>query len=115
MKFLVDECVGTSVVTYLCDAGYDAVAVVDVMPMADDKHILERAVSEDRIVVTNDKDFGELVYRSGWEHRGIILLRLRDERTANKIRMLDIVLTSVGERLQHHYVVVAETGIRVRT
>jgi predicted nuclease of predicted toxin-antitoxin system len=114
MKFLVDECTGMSVVTYLCETGHDVVAVVNVMPMADDKDILERAVSEDRIVVTNDKDFGELVYRTGWEHRGIILLRLRDERAANKIRMMDIVLTSVGERLQHHYVVVTETGIRVR-
>ena len=115
MKFLVDECTGTSVVTYLCEAGYDAVAVFDVMPTADDKDILERAVLENRIVVTNDKDFGELIYRSGWEHRGIILLRLRNERAANKIRMMEIVLTRVGERLQHHYVVVTEMGIRVRT
>ena len=55
MKFLVDECTGTSVVTYLREAGHDVVAVVDVMPMADDKDILEHALSEERIVVTADK------------------------------------------------------------
>jgi len=114
MKFLVDECTGTSVVACLRDEGHDAVAVVEVMPEADDDEILARAVSEGRIVVTNDKDFGELVYRSGWEHRGVVLLRLRDERAENKVRMMKVALAQVGERLRNHYVVVTEAGIRVR-
>ena len=114
MKFLVDECTGTSVVACLRDEGHDAVAVVEVMPEADDEEILARAVSEGRIVVTNDKDFGELVYRSGWEHRGVVLLRLRDERAENKVRMMKVALAQVGERLHNHYVVVTEAGIRVR-
>lgn len=45
MKFLVDECTGTSVVACLRDAGHDAVAVVDVMPEVDDEEILDRAVA----------------------------------------------------------------------
>jgi len=114
VKFLVDECTGTSVVDCLRDEGHDVVAVVDVMPEADDTEVLDHAVSEGRIVVTNDKDFGELVYRSGWEHRGVVLLRLRDERAENKVRIIKIVLTQVGERLRNHCVVAAETGIRVR-
>jgi len=114
MKFLVDECTGTSVVACLRDEGHDAVAVVEVMPEADDEEILARAVSEGRIVVTNDKDFGELVYRSGWEHRGVVLLRLRDERAENKVRMMKVALAQVGGKLRNHYVVVAEAGIRVR-
>jgi predicted nuclease of predicted toxin-antitoxin system len=114
MKFLVDECTGTSVVACLRDEGHDAVAVVEVMPEADDEEILARAVSEGRIVVTNDKDFGELVYRSGWEHRGVVLLRLRDEQAENKVRMMKVALAQVGERLRNHYVVVTEAGIRVR-
>ena len=114
MKFLVDECTGASVVACLRDKGHDAVAVVEVMPEASDEDVLHRAVAEDRIVVTNDKDFGELVYRSGWEHRGIVLLRLRDESPENKVRIMKIVLAQVGERLQNHYIVATEKGIRVR-
>jgi predicted nuclease of predicted toxin-antitoxin system len=87
MKFLVDESTGQSVATYLDRAGYDVVSVADIMPSARDEDILHRAVLEDRIVVTNDKDFGELIYRGGGAHRGIILLRLRDERAANKIQI----------------------------
>lgn len=84
------------------------------MPEAVDEDILAYAVREDRIVVTNDKDFGELVYRSGWEHRGVLLLRLRDERSENKMRVIQVVLAQLGERLCHHYTVATETGIRVR-
>ena len=114
MKFLVDECTGMSVVTCLRDEGHDVTAVAEVMPQADDEEILARAVSEGRIVVTNDKDFGELVYRSGWEHRGVVLLRLRDERAENKARMMKVALVQVGERLRNRYVVVTEAGIGVR-
>ena len=53
MKFLVDECTGTSVVACLRDKEHDAVAVVEVMPEANDEEILDRAVSEGRIVVAN--------------------------------------------------------------
>ena len=84
------------------------------MPEADDEEILDRAVSEGRIVVTNDKDFGEMVFRSGLVHRGVVLLRLRDERAENKVRMMKVVLAQVGERLRNHYVVATESGIRVR-
>lgn len=114
MKFLVDECTGTSVVACLRDEGHDAVAVVEVMPEADDEEILDRAVAEGRMVVTNDKDFGEMVFRSGLAHRGVVLLRWRDERAENKIWMMKVVLAQVGERLRNHYVVATEAGIRVR-
>ena len=114
MKFLVDECTGTSVVDCLRDEGHDVVAVAEVMPQADDEQILERAVLEARILVTNDKDFGEMIYRSGQAHRGVVLLRLRDERSENKVWITKIVLARMGERLQNHYVVATEVGIRVR-
>lgn len=114
MKFLVDECTGTSVLACLRDAGYDTVAGADVMPEADDEDILDYAVAEDRIVVTNDKDFGEMVFRSGRVHRGVVLLRLRDERAENRVRVMKAVLAQVGERLRDHFTVATEAGIRVR-
>jgi len=114
MKFLVDECTGTSVVGCLRDKGHDVVAVAEVMPQANDEQILERAVLESRILVTNDKDFDEMIYRSRRTHRGVLLLRLRDERSEKKVRITKIVLARMGERLQNHYVVATEAGIRVR-
>jgi len=114
MKFLVDECAGASVADCLRDAGHDVVAVAEVMPQANDEQILERAVLESRILVTNDKDFGEMIYRSGQAHRGVVLLRLQDERAENRVRITRLVLARVGERLQNRYTVATEAGIRVR-
>ena len=71
-------------------------------------------MSEQRVVVTNDKGFGEMVFRSRRAHRGVVLLRLRDERAENKARVMKAVLAQVGTRLRDHYVVATEMGIRVR-
>lgn len=57
---MVDESTGMAVVNYLRSLGYDVFAVAEAIPQADDSDILARASSEGRILVTNDKDFGEL-------------------------------------------------------
>jgi len=84
------------------------------MPQATDAEILRCAVNENRIVVTNDKDFGEMIFRGGRAHCGVILLRLRDEQGENKVRVLANVLAQIGNRLSHCYVVATEIGFRVR-
>lgn len=51
----------------------------------DDDDIIEKAFQENWILVTNDKGFGEKIYRDRLPHRGVVLMRLDDERPANKI------------------------------
>jgi predicted nuclease of predicted toxin-antitoxin system len=51
--------------------------------------VIQRAFAENRILITNDKDFGEKVYREQLPHKGVILLRLADERSAIKIDVLE--------------------------
>lgn len=114
MQFLVDESTGTSVAEFLRGLGHDALAVADIMPQAADGAILARAVAEGRIVVTNDKDFGELVFRSGQPHAGVLLLRLQDESAANRVAVVRTVLNDHADQLPTHFVVATETHIRVR-
>jgi predicted nuclease of predicted toxin-antitoxin system len=71
--FLVDESTGMAVVRHLRELGHDVLAVAETMPQANDVDILTRAAQEQRILITNDKDFGELVYRNGRSHSGIVL------------------------------------------
>ena len=113
-KFLVDECTGIAVVRFLRAQGHDTLSVVESMPQARDSEILQRAVQEQRIVITNDKDFGDIVYRDRKEHAGIILLRLADDSTATKIRILAAVLAEHVDKLANHFVVATEQNIRVR-
>jgi predicted nuclease of predicted toxin-antitoxin system len=114
LRFLVDESTGAAVVEYLRACGYDVLAVAEIMFQADDPDILTRAVQEQRILLTNDKDFGDLVFRSGRAHYGVVLLRLRDEHPDNRIRVLLNLLESHADRLEHHFTVATERGVRVR-
>ena len=67
-RFLVDVGVGKGIERYLREEGYDTKAVRDIDPRMEDEEIVLTAVSENRIVVTMDKDFGELVYHLSTLH-----------------------------------------------
>ncbi len=77
-----------------------------------DDFILRKAFDEDWILITNDKDFGEKVYRERHAHRGIVFLRLADERAANKVETLKRLLEVYADRLQGQFAVVTETQVR---
>ncbi len=78
MRFLVDECTGPAVARWLKEQGHNVFSVYEQARGLEDDEIVERAYKENRILITNDKDFGEKVYRDKKPHRGIILLRLDD-------------------------------------
>jgi predicted nuclease of predicted toxin-antitoxin system len=71
-------------------------------------------VSERRVLITNDKDFGELVYRRSLPHAGVVLFRLGNESLDIKERWLAYLLDELTDQLTH-FVVVTPIGIRVRT
>jgi predicted nuclease of predicted toxin-antitoxin system len=114
MRFLVDECVSSAVTQYLRANGHEILAVAEVTPRANDTDILNRAFREQRILITNDKDFGELVFRSGQAHQGVLLLRLRDESPANQIAVLEAVLQDYSDQLPGQFAIVSERNIRIR-
>ncbi len=77
-----------------------------------DDFILRKALDEDWILITNDKDFGEKVYRERHPHRGVVFLRLADERAANKVETLNRLLEGYADRLRGQFAVVTETQVR---
>jgi predicted nuclease of predicted toxin-antitoxin system len=84
------------------------------LALSQDSEVLAIAVAEDRVLITNDRDFGELVFRLGLPHRGIILFRLGDESIAVKVAWLDHVLEVYSHRLGE-FVVINDRGVRIRT
>jgi predicted nuclease of predicted toxin-antitoxin system len=113
MRFLVDECTGPAVARWLVQQHHDVISVFDEIRGADDKEVIRIAAEQDRILITNDKDFGELVFREKRRHKGVILLRLEDEWAANKITVLKNVLEKYENSLPGHFVVVTETTVRI--
>ena len=113
MRFLVDECTGPAVARWLREQQHDVFSVFEEARGIDDEEIIKRAFADNRILITNDKDFGERVFRERWPHRGIILLRLRNERAASKIGALERLLIGYPDQLADHFIVVTETAIRI--
>ena len=71
-----------------------------------------KAFAEEWILITNDKDFGEKIYRERKPHRGVVFLRLRDEAPASKISVMRELLSEYSSRLADQFVVVTESGVR---
>src|SRR5579864_7900450 len=94
MKFLTDENLGIKIPHYLKDLGFDVISVIDISPGITDPEVLHIANEQDRILITLDKDFGELVFKEGLIHSGVILLRIKDESIENKKRILQKALQS---------------------
>jgi predicted nuclease of predicted toxin-antitoxin system len=78
----------------------------------DDSDVVRKAFAENRILITNDKDFGERIYREGRPHRGVVLLRLEDERASVKVDTIRRLLAGYADKLVDHYVVVTEERVR---
>lgn len=112
MRFLVDECTGPLVAEWLRAQGHDVFSVYENERGADDVAIIQKAFVEERILVTNDKDFGEKVYRERHPHKGVIFMRLDDERVASKIATLQKLLENYSDQLVDRFVVVTETRVR---
>ncbi|NPA91871.1 MAG: hypothetical protein GXO55_10590 [Chloroflexi bacterium] len=112
MRFLVDECTGPTVARWLREQGYTVFSVYEEARGITDEEVIQKAHDEGWILITNDKDFGEKVYRERRPHNGVILLRLEDERSSNKIRVLKQLLEKYGTRIVGRFVVVSERGVR---
>jgi predicted nuclease of predicted toxin-antitoxin system len=112
MRFLVDECTGPNVAAWLRDKGFEVYSVYEQSRGMPDNDIIQKAYTENWILITNDKDFGDKVFRNGRLHRGVILLRLEDERSSAKIEVLSHLLERFTDRLPNAFVVVTEKQVR---
>src|SRR5689334_22372590 len=112
MRFLVDECAGPKVAEWLRGENHEVFSVFDEARGLDDDTIITKAFDENWILITNDKDFGEMIFRERHSHHGVVFMRLADERAANKIEVLRRLLESYSEKLPEEFVVVTETKVR---
>lgn len=112
MRFLVDENTGVFVSRWLQSLRHEVFSVYEQARGIDDDTILKKAFDENWILITSDKDFGEKIYREQYPHHGVIFLRLKNERSASKIKVLERLLDMYGERLVDNFVVVTENQVR---
>src|SRR5260370_29963553 len=102
MKFLFDESVELRLSQNLKAQGHDVKTIVtDYTSSIEDAEVLKIARSEQRILITNDKDFGELVFRDQHAHTGVILSRFKRVPFRVKQERLAQVVTTYKHALRH--------------
>lgn len=115
MKFLLDVCVASSVLrTTLTDLGHDVLSARDGYSTASDQALLDLAYREDRVLVTEDKDFGELVFSFRRPHPCIVRLdglAARDEAAA----MRHLISRHRDAMREGAIIVVTGTRVRIRS
>jgi predicted nuclease of predicted toxin-antitoxin system len=114
MKFLVDEGVDKPIVDLLRTTGFDIHYILETNRGIEDEKILQIANEEDRILITQDKDFGEMVFRLQKVHLGIILIRLGINTSTEKATLVNHVLLEYGEKLINAFTVIQTNAIRIR-
>jgi predicted nuclease of predicted toxin-antitoxin system len=115
MKFLVDESSDARIRDYLNSRCHDATSIaVDHQCALPDEEVLAIAVKEQRILITNDRDVGELIFRLQRPHCGVVFFRTPPVSWDQKRIWLDRVIRDYRNQLGQ-FIVVAEHSIRVRT
>ena len=114
MKFLADEGVDKPIVTSLRNAGFDVDYILESNQGADDNLILHIANSQERILIAQDKDFGELVFRLKQSHTGIILIRIEGFTPSFKAQLVKDVLLIHQNELKNAFTVIQPNVIRIR-
>lgn len=113
LKFIIDECIGPRVAHWLQENNYDVVSIYDDLRGTNDDSVLLKAISEKRILITADKDFGDMIFQKQLKHSGIILLRLSDERAINKILVLERLLKEFFDHIYGNFIVATEKSVRI--
>ncbi len=109
MRFLADMGVDIRVVRWLRQNGHDAKHLRDEgLHRIPNGEIFAKAIYEDRVILTFDLDFGEIVALSGRQKASVILFRLHNTRAAHVIDRLTAVLSSATGALQEGAVIVVE-------
>lgn len=116
MRFLADMCMDVRIVEWLRLKGHDATHLRDQglyrLPNGD---IFEKAIREDRIVITFDLDFGEIAALTGGRKASVILFRLKNTRTSHVLERLSAVIDGFAPALEKGAIItVEETRYRVR-
>lgn len=111
MRFLIDRCAGRRLAEWLRQQGHDVVESRERGPDPGDVVVLEWAFREGRILVTMDKDFGDIVYVRGHSHRGLV--RLPDVPVERRIALMRMVLDGYTPDLEAGCVITVRGG-RVR-
>jgi predicted nuclease of predicted toxin-antitoxin system len=114
MRWFADECVHAPVVQELRNAGHDVVYAAETARQTSDVTLAQQATHEGRILLTEDKDFGEISFIGPVGPRATVLLRFLPDQRDMKWPHLREAIAKYGEALSTSFAVVDESRVRIR-
>jgi predicted nuclease of predicted toxin-antitoxin system len=114
MKFFADENVARPIVLWIRSAGHDVTYAAEIRPGEWDAVWLREAESQQRLVLTCDKDFGDMIFRDRMNSYGVVLLRMEEIPLARRIAHLETAWAVVEANPQGKFIVITDHKIRVR-
>lgn len=114
MNFLADESVDRQIVERLRQDGHQVRYVAEMEPGVSDEIVLDLANRERSLLITADKDFGELIFLQQRMMSGVILIRLTGLSPMNKAEVIVSALKKHGVELDQAFTVIMAGAIRIR-
>ncbi|MCK6540748.1 MAG: DUF5615 family PIN-like protein [Anaerolineales bacterium] len=114
MRILADESVDSRIVLRLRSDGHEVGYVAEMSPGIMDEEVLVLAGEENTLLLTADKDFGELIFRQGYIKRGIVLYRLAGLSSQEKAEIVSLAIYEHGNELLSAFSVITEKAVRLR-
>ena len=114
MRIVADESVDNWIVVRLREDGHEVSYVAEMSPGILDEEVLVLASEDNTLLVTADKDFGELIFRQGYIKRGIVLYRLAGLKSNEKAEIISRVISEHGDELLQAFSVITERAVRIR-
>ena len=112
--FLADESLDFRIVTHPRKNDYEVEAIVELKPSIKDEEVLKMAKEMDAILLTEDKDFGELTYRLKKPNHGIVLIRMPGIPINEKIGKIIQVLEGYPQDLRDKFTVISRDKVRIK-
>ncbi len=112
---VIDVGVGKSIESWLAEQGFQIISILKINPRMEDERIIDLAFKNKAgLLITMDKDFGELTHKTKNNYKGILLLRLEDASAEEKLTVVQFLFTEKLEALFNHFSVYKNGIFRVK-
>jgi predicted nuclease of predicted toxin-antitoxin system len=114
MRFVADECLDGRIIKRLIADGHELVVIRAELTGRTDADVLRIAQERNALLITEDKDFGELVFRLRAIHAGVVLVRMPGSPGAVQAELVSQAIRTRGKDLLKAFTVITEKRLRIR-
>lgn len=114
MTLLLDENIDEPIVEVLKDLELKIISISDISPGITDEEVLNIANRESAVILTSDKDFGELIFRKRLITNGVVLVRLHGITADEKTIIIREFVKKYLDKIENSFCVISKNNVRIR-